>query len=402
VDEARLADLDPGQGFLTVGQPAAIAAVRVMLGPVPPHAVLLVGPVSVGKTTLALDFAAGLLCTDPEPARRPCRGCRSCRRVAAGNHPDLHRLAPTGPGRQIAIGEPPPADPAPGTIRHLVGELSLLPVEGGARVAVIEQAERMNEDAQNALLKTLEEPPAGVTIVLCASDEDRLLPTVRSRCARVRLGPVARREVERLLVERGAADPPTAARLARLSAGRPGLALAYALAPEAVVGRDEIARSFLDLLAARRSVRLAAIRRLLARAAELSNALERADDGRSPEVAEPAAVASAAAPAGTADGAEQPGRRGTAAERRRAALALLDVWRDVARDLAIAARGGGANLRDRALLDDLQAAARTVDPVAAASFLARLARTALLVEANANPELALDALVLAWPDATAA
>ena len=67
-----------------------------------------------------------------------------------------------------------------------------MPVEGGARVAIIEGADRMNEDAQSALLKTLEEPPAGVTIVLCADDEARLLPTVRSRCFRLRLGLVAR------------------------------------------------------------------------------------------------------------------------------------------------------------------------------------------------------------------
>ena len=81
-------------------------------------------------------------------------------------------------------------------VRDLLRELALLPVEGGARVAIVEGADRMNEDAQNALLKTLEEPPAGVTIVLCADREELLLPTVRSRCARVRLGPVGPREIE--------------------------------------------------------------------------------------------------------------------------------------------------------------------------------------------------------------
>ncbi len=387
----------PVEGFFSRGQPVAVAAVRLMLGSHPPHAVLLVGPPSVGKTTLALDLAAGRLCTHPEAARRPCRTCRGCRLVAAGNHPDLHRLAPGGAGRQIVIGEPPPADPAPGTIRHLIGELALLPVEGGARVAVIEQAQRMNEDAQNALLKTLEEPPAGVTIVLCADDEDRLLPTVRSRCARVRLGPVSRREIEALLVERGVADPPTAARLARLATGRPGLAFAYALAPEAVQVREELARSLLDLLAARRSGRLAAIRQLLARVSELVAALDHALGG------EPTAVPAVGSDVpDAADAPEAPGRRTTAAERRRSALALLDVWRDLARDLAVVARGARSGLRDPGLLDDLEAAAGGVDPTAAAAFLARLERTAGLIEANANPELALDVLVLAWPDAAVA
>lgn len=436
----------PVDGFFTRGQPVAVAAVRAMLGPHPPHAVLLVGPPSVGKTTLALDLAAGRLCTHPEAARRPCRTCRGCRLVAAGNHPDLHRLAPGGAGRQILIGEP--ADAAPGTIRHLVGELALLPVEGGPRVAVIEQAQRMNEDAQNALLKTLEEPPAGVTIVLCADDEDRLLPTVRSRCARVRLGPVAGREIEVLLGERGVADPPTAARLARLAAGRSGLAFAYALAPEAVLAREELARSLLDLLGTRPAGRLAVIRHLLARASELAAALDRALDvqpvpapgagprtgrgaarptrGRAPGAGgraggpgvgllpgepegsnagdaedAPGATVESDAP-DAADGSGAPGRRITAAERRRSALALLDVWRDLARDLAVVARGARSGLRDPGLLDDLETAARAVDPVATATFLARLERTAGLVEANANPELALDVLVLAWPDAAAA
>ena len=91
-------------------------------------------------------------------------------------------------------------------------------MEGGARIALIESAQRMNEDAQGALLKTLEEPPAGVTIILCADDEDRLLPTIRSRCARLRLGRVGPRDVEAILADDGLTDAPLAGRLARLSA----------------------------------------------------------------------------------------------------------------------------------------------------------------------------------------
>src|SRR5439155_3924311 len=124
------------------------------------------------------------------------------------------RLAPEGPGGQVGIGQ----------VRSLATDLALLPMEGSRRIAIIESAHRLNEDAQNALLKTLEEPPAGATIILCADDEDRLLPTVRSRCARLRLGPLGARDIERLLDERELGDPPTAARLARLASGRPGLA----------------------------------------------------------------------------------------------------------------------------------------------------------------------------------
>ncbi len=398
-----------------------------------PHAILLVGPASVGKTTLALDLAAGLLCTAGEPSARPCRECRACRLVTDGNHPDLHRLAPEGAGRQIGIGEA--RHPEPGTVRHLIGELALLPVEGGARVAIVEEAERMNEDAQNALLKTLEEPPAGTTIVLCATDEDRLLPTVRSRCARLRLGTVGPREIESALADRGLADAPTAARLARLAGGRPGLALAYANAPEAVVARGEIARTLVDLLSSGRATRLPMIRALAARAAEMTAALAAATAagtahgadvtgrrGRRPGRGRTARTAGSSvgdqAPAGASpsddaegeaagagtggDGEEaqarpgESGGRAPAAERRRAALALLDIWRDVARDVLVVARGGRSQVRDAGLLEEIESAARSVDVPACARFLERLELTARLVEANASPELALDVLVLAW------
>ncbi len=154
-------------------------------------------------------------------------------------------------------------------VRDLVTELSLLPVEGGARVAIIRDVHRASEDAQSALLKTLEEPLHDTTVILCADDEEVLLPTIRSRCARIRLGMVGVRDVERLLVERGLSDAPTAARLARLTGGRAGLAVAYASADGAEAIRGELTRTLLDLLALGPSRRLAAAKPLLSRAMEL-------------------------------------------------------------------------------------------------------------------------------------
>ena len=160
-----------------------------------------------------------------------------------------------------------------------------MPVEGGARVAVIEGADRMNEDAQSALLKTLEEPPAGVVIVLCADQEDRLMPTVRSRCARVRLGLVGSRDIEAIVADHDLADPPLAARLGRLAGGRPGIALAYARAPDAVLIRAELSRVLLDLTGARPSARLAAVRAAIPRAIALSAALSAGEAALSANVA---------------------------------------------------------------------------------------------------------------------
>jgi DNA polymerase III delta' subunit len=384
----------------TRGQPVALAAVRAMLAAAAPHAILFTGPGGAGKTTLALDLASGLLCVGATGADRPCGSCRGCRMVASGNHPDLHRLGPAGPGGQIRIGRR--EDPEPGTVRRLTADLALLPMEGGARIAILEHADRLNEDAQTALLKTLEEPPGGVTIVLCADEEERLLDTVRSRCARVRLGVVGPRDIESLLGDRGVADPPTAARLARMAGGRPGLALAYAAAPEAVVARGEIARSLLDLLDAGRAARLEAIGPLVARAAEHARLLDPnggTRPARGPDAGSAGSVAES--PDAASGDAASPDRdsagRAPAAERRRAADSLLGIWRDVSRDLAVTTLGHPERVRDPGLLDDLARASVGLDSATLARFLERLGRAGELVAANVAPELVVDGLVLAWP-----
>ncbi len=401
--------------FQTVGQPAATAAARAMLATHVPHAVLLVGPPSVGKLSLALDISAALLCTGATGDDRPCGSCRGCRMVAHGNHPDLHRLDPEGPGGQVGIG----GQGRPRGVRDLVTELALLPVEGGARVAIVRDAHRMNDDAQSALLKTLEEPPDGTTLILCADDEDRLLPTVRSRCARIRLGTLGIRDVERLLADRGLADPPTAARLARLAAGRAGLAIAYATAPEAATVRGVITRTLIDLADRGPADRLGAARDLMAQATMLGSLLAPAGTtpaeppprrGRArtaaitgPVAPEPAAEGGPAgdgAPAGADTGATEGSRRAPAVERRRALGLLLEAWRDLARDLALSQAGGSGSVRDPALLEELANVSARTPTGAFGRSLGELVRAGDLLEANVSPELLLDVLLLHWPRAS--
>jgi hypothetical protein len=338
----------------------------------------------VGKTTLALDLAAGLLCLDETPAGRPCRNCGACRRVESGGHPDVHRLAPEGAGQQIRIGQ----------VQALAAELALLPLEGRCRVAVIEHAQRLNDDAQNALLKTLEEPPAGVTIVLCADDPAGLLPTVISRCARVRLGPVAASVVADIVSQRTGVDELRAEALGRLSGGMVGVALELAARPELLLARDRIARTLLDLVAADRRSRLTAAADLLADGGELAS-------GIAPEAAGESGSAdgAGAADSGEADvspAARNRSPRSTPAERRGAVVQVLAIWREVARDLALAARGAAAELRQRELVEELIAVAKQVEPGRMAQFTERLDDLSRAIDAYANPELVLDALLLEW------
>jgi hypothetical protein len=336
--------------------------------------------------------------------------------VASGGHPDVHRLDPDGAGRQVGIGGPGSAVRG---VRDLIVELALAPVEGGARVAIVRGAHRMNDDAQAALLKTLEEPGDGVVIILCADVEEPILPTIRSRSARIRLGPVATRDIEALLTEAGAADAPTAARLARIAGGRPGVAMAWARQPDALVAREQLARTTLDLSAARPSERLAAMRAAIPLAAAVSAIDDEAPEG----VTGPAAGASAPAgprgrratasktaasstPNGDASTAEATDpvdaetaapARASAAERRRAIEAIVSVWTDVARDLVVVARGMPASARDIGLLDETRGAAEQLDPAEVLRFLERLGRATTLLAGNVSPELVLDDLVLAWP-----
>ena len=401
-----------GPGARTRGHPAAIAAIAGMIAGRVPHAILLVGPSGVGKTTLATDLAAGLLC-EAGAGARPCGSCRPCRLALGGSHPDVHRLAPDGPGRQVGIGG---SGSKVRGVRDLIAELALLPVEGGARIGIVESAQRMNEDAQAALLKTLEEPAAGVVLVLCADGEDGLLPTIRSRCARVRLGPVGVREIEAILIEHGVADAPTAARLARVADGRPGLARSWAGDPEALVVRDELGRTLLDLLDAGPAERLRGVRAAAGRAARLASVVDAVPTasaapaagraGRKTRAAPPAVDAASIAEDGPASGdadgdlaeeVEAVATRTPASERRRAAEALVGRWTDLTRDLVLCRIGVPGDVRDVGLLDETQAAADRLDAAAPAAFLDRLGRAGVQLRGNVSPELVLDDLAIGWP-----
>ena len=194
-----------------------------------PHALLFEGPAGIGKFRAARYFVQGLFCERAQDEvleeRGPCGECGPCKRFAAGSHPDFHLVDPHELGEEqipvAAIAE------REGGSDSVCGFFALRAMEGGLRVVVIREFERAGVPAQNAMLKTLEEPGPGALLILESSRPDLLLETIRSRCVTVRFAPLEAREAATVL-ERSGARFEDAGALASWAAGSPGQALRLA------------------------------------------------------------------------------------------------------------------------------------------------------------------------------
>jgi DNA polymerase-3 subunit delta' len=147
------------------------------------HAYLFVGPEGIGKRTLAIALAKAVHCS--VSAADFCGSCVNCQRIADGNHPDVRLIEPLAGKKEISIQQ----------IRDFERELNYRSFTGKRKIMIVDPATLMNLASQNALLKTLEEPPQDSLIILIASSAGGLLPTVRSRCLRISFAPLARSEV---------------------------------------------------------------------------------------------------------------------------------------------------------------------------------------------------------------
>ncbi len=359
------------------------------------HAYLLVGPPRVGKMTLAVNMAQAVNClAGPGTARRmpspappdaprpagpadslfalpeaaqpseaaslsptaeptaapsgapPCGQCGQCRRIAKGSHADVQVV-----GVSSEEGGPARRDIRIDQVRELEAFLNLTPYEGACKVVIIDGAELLNTAAANALLKTLEEPPAESLLLLLTANEDALLPTIRSRCSLLYLKTVARAELVEQLRQRYAADPATAELLARLSRGCPGQA-ALALQDSRLLEQRE---------------------------ADLARLLEVCQGGLDARFDYAADLA------------------GRFSRERDAVRELLYLWLRWWRDLLLIKEGAEEYLHnaDRLTPLKLQATGLTTSQVTA--FIKRINRTLEALDANANPRLALETLMLGLP-----
>jgi len=332
-----------------VGQERAAAALeRSLAAGRAAHAYLFVGPERVGKHTLALKLAQALNCEGDEP---PCGACEPCRRIAAGIHADVQTVTVESDEEGL------PADRQGAQkgihvsqIRELERVTALKPFQGRNRVVIIDPADEMNASAQNAFLKTLEEPPPQVVFVLVAADESRLLPTIRSRCRRLELRLPSVADVETALLERGV-DEERARLLARLSRGRVGWALEVAADPSLLERRRE------SLSRAGALASMSVAQRL-----ELAERLAQ-DFRRRPE----------------------------------ALLADLEAWRDWWRDVLLVQGGAEDGVANVDRLPELRRDAARLPRDEVAAFVRAVEEARRYLGENAQPRLVMETLLLDAP-----
>lgn len=181
------------------------------------HAYLFVGPSGVGKRRFARELARCLLCESPVQVGEACGECPACQQVESATHPDL--ILASRPEDKLEL----PID----VIREVSSRLALKAARGGRKVAIVDDADDMNDTAANAFLKTLEEPPPKSVLILLATDLETQLPTIVSRCQVIRFSPLLTPTVVEILRQHGYEES-QARRWARLSGGSPGQALAFA------------------------------------------------------------------------------------------------------------------------------------------------------------------------------
>ncbi|MCH9017210.1 MAG: DNA polymerase III subunit delta' [Chloroflexi bacterium] len=309
------------------------------------HAYLLSGPPHVGKMAMAINLSQAVNCLEGPGA--PCGTCTQCTRIAAGLHADISILVP-GQGEE---GRSPKTVIGIDAIKELIHRVSLNPYEGSSSVVIIDGAESMSDDAANALLKTLEEPPPQVMFLLLTANEGAVLPTIRSRCQRMVLVPLSRDAMVQRLVSGHQTTPEQAEHLFRLSRGCLGWAIG-ALDDAQVLEQ---------------------------RQADLERMQETLDAGLETRFTYANEIAS------------------LFGSDRDAAKDLLALWLRWWRDLLLIKEGAEEFLHNADYSDSLRNQASGLSTAEIVQFINRLMQTLSNLDSNVNPRLAMEVLMLNLP-----
>jgi DNA polymerase-3 subunit delta' len=300
------------------------------------HAYLFTGPDGVGKRTLALRFAQALSCQSPPTPGETCGRCRGCRLVPACTFPDLHVVEADSVGGTLKVDQ----------IRDLQRQLALSPLEAPRRIALLLRFHEASDGAANALLKTLEEPPPNVVLLLTARSAEALPATVPSRCEVVPLRALPRGEIEQVLRARGVGEA-RAALLGGVAGGRPGEAFRLLSDEEELERRSAWLDDLMDILRGNRRERFSRMEAL--------------------------------------------------ARDRAATLAVLQEWQGFVRDVVLVASASGVQLVHRDRHEDVQTLAANEGLAAWVRALGALDQAQERIRCKANLRLALEVLALELP-----
>ena len=298
----------------------------------PAHAYLISGPARIGKTTLARTLAMALNC---EADTRPCGQCRSCKLIASGKHPDVQIIEPDGAHLKID------------QVRALQHDLALAPNEGRYRVAIFNQFEVATTEAQNALLKTLEEPPDYAVLMIITADPELLLPTIVSRCQLIALRPLTIAQVRLALTATWHIENDRADLLAHLSGGRLGWAVTAASDNSILDTRTKRLDELIILLKSSRGDRFA-----------YAEAITRKQDY---------------------------------------ARDTIDLWRTWWRDVMLAASGSSAELVNVDRAAQIQSLTAHIDTARASAAAEACGHALWQIDRNAVPRLVVEVLLLDFP-----
>lgn len=301
------------------------------------HAYLFCGPPGIGRRTLALKLAQSINCEQKEQAGDPCGNCPSCRQIEKMQHPDLTVVQAEQVGGNLKVQQ----------IREMQHSLSLSPYTGRYRVALILRFEEANPNAANALLKTLEEPPKRVVLMLTATEPERLLPTIVSRCEIIRLRSLPLEFVSTGLQTHYGISQEKAELLAHISGGRPGLSIQYLQNPELLSKRHSYLEDLGHLLTARRVERFAY-------ADQLSKGKDNIGD-------------------------------------------IMQTWTTFWRDVLLVQSGSDVPVTNLDWIDQIQKTAQQINVQKAKALIAKIDRAQYLLSRNVNKTLTLEVLVLDLP-----
>jgi len=301
------------------------------------HAYLFTGPKGVGRRTMAIRLAQALNCGNAPSPGEPCFECRTCTLFERMQHPDLAIVQSEREGRTLKVGQ----------VRELQHEVSLTPYEAHYRVAILLRFEEASTSAANALLKTLEEPPPQVKIVLTAESSERLLPTIVSRCEVLRLRPLALNDVSLGLSSKMKIPIEQSKLFAHISGGRPGYALRLQNEPELLDKRKKWLDDLQRMISSNRVERFAYAENLI--------------------------------------------------KDRNTLVEILQVWLSFWRDVLILSMDASIELTNQDREEEIKQLADSISVYQTREFVSRLEQSYDLISHNVNTRLATEVLLLDLP-----